>query len=52
MLYVVYKKDVEDLLEKGKDERGDIDCAVLVLIPIRLGGESLNEMYFPCIKVK
>lgn len=46
----VYKGDVIDLLQKGQADVGSEDCAVLVLIPIRLGGETLNEIYFPCIK--
>lgn len=51
-LCTVFTGDVEDMLQKGREDSGGQDCAVLVLIPIRLGGEILNEIYFPCIKVR
>ena len=41
----VYVKDVEQLFEIN--EGG----ALLLMVPIRLGGESLNPIYIPCVQV-
>ena len=50
---VVYKGDVYDLMDRHRAETStDTDCAVLLLIPVRLGGETLNSVYFPCLKVR
>ncbi|XP_072005608.1 cysteine protease ATG4D [Engystomops pustulosus] len=41
----VYKADVEQLLDTGPPGR-----AVIILVPVRLGGESFNPVYKQCIK--
>ncbi|CAH1243661.1 ATG4D [Branchiostoma lanceolatum] len=55
----VYKQDVVSLCTKRRrlssntaDREGSLEnwCSVIILIPVRLGGESLNPIYEPCIK--
>ncbi|XP_031467942.1 cysteine protease ATG4D-like, partial [Phasianus colchicus] len=41
----VYKEDVAALLE------GDAEAAVILLVPVRLGGERLNPVYVEGMKV-
>ena len=41
----VYIKDVEQLFEVNDGG------SLLLLVPIRLGGESLNPIYIPCVQV-
>ncbi|XP_019466680.1 cysteine protease ATG4D-like [Meleagris gallopavo] len=41
----VYKEDITALLE------GDAEAAVIVLVPVRLGGERLNPVYVEGMKV-
>ena len=42
----VYVKDVERLFEINDGG------SLLLLVPIRLGGESLNPIYIPCVQVR
>lgn len=44
-IVAVYKDDVAALLE------GDAEAAVIVLVPVRLGGERLNPVYVEGMKV-
>ena len=53
---LVYKEDVVNLatecrscLNKECNER--VWRSLLILVPVRLGGEGLNPIYYPCIKV-
>uniref|UniRef100_A0A3B4B2N8 Cysteine protease n=1 Tax=Periophthalmus magnuspinnatus TaxID=409849 RepID=A0A3B4B2N8_9GOBI len=41
---LVYKKDVSSLY--------DIWTSVIILVPVRLGGQELNPNYIPCVKVR
>ena len=41
----VYVGDVLDIFTSDPDQ------SLLVLVPVRLGGESLNSIYVPCVKV-
>lgn len=43
----VYKVDVERLMEPEKNQGGK---AVIILVPVRLGGEHFNPVYKQCIK--
>ncbi|XP_075433563.1 cysteine protease ATG4D isoform X2 [Ascaphus truei] len=47
----VYRTDVEQLLDGG-DSASDTSRgrAVIILVPVRLGGESFNPVYTMCIK--
>ena len=44
-LYTVYVKDVENVFKIN--EGGSL----FLLVPVRLGGESLNPIYIPCVQV-
>ncbi|XP_065187938.1 cysteine protease ATG4C-like [Sycon ciliatum] len=47
----VYKGDLVDMMDKYREETGESrDCSVLLLVPVRLGGETLNSVYFPCLR--
>ncbi|XP_073510280.1 cysteine protease ATG4D [Phyllobates terribilis] len=48
----VYRADVEQLLgtEDPVTDTGSTGRAVIILIPVRLGGESFNPVYKQCIK--
>ena len=47
----VYKSDVFDLLTAAEESNGGRECSLLFLVPVRLGGEQLNHIYFPCLQV-
>ena len=42
----VYVGDVMDIFTSDPDQ------SLLVLIPVRLGSETLNSIYIPCVQVK
>ncbi|XP_040270875.1 cysteine protease ATG4D [Bufo bufo] len=48
----VYRADVEQLLDTGDPVTGTRSTgrAVIILIPVRLGGENFNPVYKQCIK--
>ncbi|XP_065833941.1 cysteine protease ATG4D-like [Oscarella lobularis] len=46
----VYKGDVKHLVDQRKEASGCDDCSILFIVPIRLGGDCLNKIYFPCLK--
>ena len=43
---IVYVGDVLDIF------KADLEQSLLVMVPVRLGSESLNPIYIPCVKVK
>lgn len=51
----MYKGDVAKLANRNKDRAAkDASAewkAVIILVPMRLGGESFNPAYMDCIKV-
>lgn len=51
MVYVAHDCTVYigDVLDLYKDETSK---SLLVLVPVRLGGEALNSIYIPCVKVR
>ena len=56
-LSLVYKDDVINLATEcrsclNKDCKDRMWRGVLILVPVRLGGEGLNPIYIPCIKVR
>ena len=44
--FIVYVGDVLDIFN------ADLEQSLLVMVPVRLGSESLNPIYIPCVKVK
>ena len=56
LLFIVYKEDVVKLATEcrsclSKECNEGVWRSLLILVPVRLGGEGLNPIYFPCIKV-
>lgn len=47
-MFAVYKEDVLRLCERSSSGWK----SVIVLVPVRLGGDSLNPSYIECVKVK
>lgn len=46
-MFAVYKEDVLQLCERSSSGWE----SVIVLVPVRLGGDSLNPSYIECVKV-
>ncbi|KAM4675176.1 cysteine protease ATG4D isoform 1-T1 [Discoglossus pictus] len=48
----VYKGDVEQLLDEGEhpSDSSSKGRAIIILVPVRLGGENFNPVYKDCIK--
>ncbi|XP_031562428.1 cysteine protease ATG4D-like [Actinia tenebrosa] len=51
----VYKEEVEYVctncrMHQGKCNRNGEWQSVIILVPVRLGGEAMNSIYIPCVK--
>lgn len=51
MCCAVYKEDVMQLCE-SPESSGTGWKSVILLVPVRLGGDSLNPSYIECVKVR
>jgi len=53
---VVYTDEVERLCTSCRTHNWNCSGgkwqSVIILVPVRLGGEALNPIYIPCVKVR